>query len=239
MKDFRSVLFSSAGLLCLTSGLSRGALLSQWNFNALNTQPSSVAAGTIAGNFTTSGSFTGTTGPVASGTVSGVDGTSPYVFGVNGLKTSEDAAMDANQFYTFTLTPTVGNAISFSSLSFYGWANNGFNPESYSFFIRTSQTGSTTLQTFTSTVELANGTAPGASSQFILDLSGYGALQEVTTATTFTIGVYYTNPAVGNVLGNLRIDSVQLDGTVAVIPEPAGMLLGSMGVLAMMRRKRV
>src|SRR6218665_1813361 len=138
-----SLCFFSA--LAFVPGISNGAILSQWTFNAITTAPSGVAAGVTAGNFSTSGSFSGTTGPISSGTVAGVGSTSPYVFGASGLSTSEATAMSDNEFYTITLSPTVGNSVSFSSLSFYAWANTGFNADSYSFFVRTSGTGSTTL----------------------------------------------------------------------------------------------
>ncbi len=243
MKPVPSSRFSiplAAGVVCLAAISAKGAILSQWTFDAISTAPSNVIAGATAGNFSTPGTFPGTTGPVASTTVSGVGGTAPYVFGAGGLSTSEASAITDNDFYTFTLTPTVGNAVSFSAVSFYGWANTGFNADSYTFFVRSNQTGNTTLDTFTQTIELANATSPSGTSQFSINLSGVAALQNVSSATTFTIGVYVNGlPAVGNLAGNMRIDGIQLDGTVGAVPEPLSPILSGLGLgLLAIRRRR-
>jgi hypothetical protein len=71
----------------------------------------------------------------------------------------------------------------------------------------------------------------GGSQSATLDLSG-AAFQNITTATTFRI-YGWDNISTS---GNLRVDDVQLNGTVA--PEPSTALLGSLGVLALLRRRR-
>lgn len=152
----------------------------------------------------------------------------------------ERSVGDHRQGYTLTLTPTVGNAVSFSQISFYAWGNSGINAESYSFFVRSDQTGTTTLGTFTQALKLANGTSPSGTSQFSIDLSSIAELQNVSSATTFTIGVYVTGPPASptNLGGNLRIDSIQLDGTVSAIPEPLSPLISGLGLGLMAIRRR-
>lgn len=213
---------------------SKAAILSQWTFNSTTVAPSNVAAGLTASDFTTPNAFSGTVGP--SGSVEGVGGTDPFVFGASTLPTTEAAAITNQKVFNVTLTPTVGNVLSLSQISFSAWANTNFNDGAYNFFVRNDLTGATTLGTFSSTVELANATAPGAASQYTLNLSGFAALQNISTATTFTIGVYVDSTPVA---GNLRIDSLQLDGSVGAIPEPSSALVSALGLGLLAIRRRV
>lgn len=230
--------FVSAGVLAV-SPICSAAILSQWTFNSLTTAPSNYPASLTASNFDTTGTFSGTTGPISSATIAGVGGTAPYVFGAASLESSEAAAFSANEFYTVTLTPTGGNMLSFSTLSFNGWANEAFNAESYTFFLRTSLTGTTTLGSETRTYKVANTTAPsGSGSAISFDISGISALQNVTSATTFMIGIYINNRPASGFLGNMRMDSIQVDGTVSPIPEPSAAMLSLVGFGALLRRRQ-
>lgn len=224
----------AAMITLLGSMHSQAAILSQWTFNSTTAAPSNVAAGLTASDFTTPNAFSGTVGPNSG--VEGVGGTDPFVFGAATVPTTEAAALTNQKIFNFTLTPTVGTSVSLSQISFYAWANSTYNGGAYNFFVRNDLTGATTLGTFSSTVEQPNATAPGSESQFALNLSAFAALQNVSTATTFTIGVYLDSAAT---TGNLRIDSLQLDGTVGAIPEPSSALVSALGLGLLAIRRRV
>lgn len=216
---------------------SEAAVLSQWTFNDVTVNQSGVAVGTGASIFTRNNDFNGTVGPVANSTVSGVGGTGTYVFGGGNLKTTEAAALEATHTFNVTLTPDGGNTVSLSQLSFYAWGNTGVTAgTTSSFFVRSDQTGETTLGTFSSTIRLANTTSPSESSLYTLNLADVTALQNVSSAVTFTIGIYASAGG-----GNYRIDSLQLDGTVGTVPEPSALfpVAVGMGAAGFVRRRRL
>jgi hypothetical protein len=192
-----------------------------------------------AGDFIASSAFAGTVGPNT--TVLGVGSTTPFVFpvantaGGYNLTASEAGAITATHTFTFTIAPTSGNSLNLNSLSFYAWSNaNKVDTVAYNFFVRSSADPSVTLGTFTSVLETAS--APGAASQFQLNLSSVAGLQNVQSTTTFTIGVYMSEPTS---TGNLRVDSVLLDGTVGAIPEPSSLLISGLGLGLLTVRRRV
>lgn len=235
-----SLPIACAALLSFVPQTSEGAILSQWNFNSANLNASGVLSGFQAQPMT-HGTFGGSVG-TGFPNVPGVDGTVAFVLPIyhsaSGyrLTTSAAGALSSSHIFQFKMGPSAGNAVNFSSFSFNAWANTGFPDtvtDQYHFFVQSSLTGSTILQTFSSNYRTAN--APDGTALRSLNLSSIPELQNVTQEVTFTIGVYTTNQM--NV-GNLRLDSIQMDGTVSPIPEPSAAMLSLLGLGAMLRRRQ-
>lgn len=239
----------SALVISITSGESRAAtLLGYWDFNdnprgagpTFNQTASMVAGVTVSGITADGGLRNGTYGTNAS--VYGVGGSSdrPFFFESNSVGNSESGALTGGgngtgpDTFSFTVTPTSGGTINLTTLSFYAWSRvSPGTSGSYSFFVRSSATGSTTLGTYTSANFVASDATPtSANNQYTLDLSSIPALTGVSTPVTFTIGVYYS----GGTGNNLRLDDVRLSGDV--IPEPALSLLSALGLIPLLRRRR-
>ncbi len=151
------------------------------------------------------------------------------------------ATKSESHYFSFTVTPDIGKTLNLTSVNFfYGDAQTEASPIVLNLGLYTSvdsyaaQVGSTLSWSPATTTKVAPAdyftTASGA--QYAsLDLSG-PAFQNLTTATTFRIYGWDNSTAAGQ----LRIDDVQLNGTV--VPEPSAALLGGLGLLALLRRSR-
>ncbi|TLD70687.1 hypothetical protein FEM03_10260 [Phragmitibacter flavus] len=174
------------------------------------------SAGAISG--------TGTAAPPAYNGVRGADGSNVYVFPASSAVTGSPAtATAAVDYFSVTLTPDASSWLSVSGISFYAWANQNFTSGSYSFFVQSSLTGNTILGSFTKVpgdagAAVNNNTAPtDANNLYAFDLSGHSELTNVTGPVTFFVGVY------GNANGSLRLDELQITGSV--VPEPSRAIL--------------
>jgi len=217
-------------------------LFGYWNFDNPRgtgpnyTQSAAAVAGVTASTVTAGNGFA--TGSYGTGfdTVLGVGGSTDraYVFESNSTGSTQAGALSGNDTFTFTITPTGGQTIDLTSISFYAWSR--VDPgagNAYNFFVMSSATGSSVLGTYSSRNNVASNTAPTAgNNQYTLDLSTVSELSGVTSAVTFTIGVYYTGAA-GN---NLRFDDLRVYGDV--VPEPSAALLSALGLLPLLRRRR-
>lgn len=231
----KSALVVVAAITIVGSTGAQAVVLSQWNFNgaapAIN--PTSVASGVSAETFDSRGVFgSGTFG--ASSAVEGVGGTNPFVFGAVNLAVSEATAA---HFFDITLTPDAGNKVDFTKISFVAWANAGFtdNTIGYNYFVRSSATGTTTLGTLESDYRVGSTEVPTGAGVFEINLASIPELQNITTATTFTIGVYLDADTSN---GNMRIDSVNLEGNISVVPEPSSLMLSAAGAGLLLVRRR-
>lgn len=219
------------------------AVLSEWNFDNVTTSASNQATGLTAQPVSV-GTFGGTVGP--NSTVPGVGGTATFVFPVRAadyvLTATESGALAANHTLSFTVAPDPEHSINFDRLSFYAWGNTGLADQptdAYNFFLRNDLTGEVTLGTFSSNLQTSS--APTAASQYTLSLNSIPALQNVTSSTTFTVGIYMNRvPNATNYpnTGNLRIDSVMLEGSVSAIPETASVIFAAISFVPLLRRRR-
>jgi|GEM_PF-6530687 len=198
----------------------------------------SVGSG-LTGSSSGAISGTGTATPPAFNGVKGVGGSNVYVFPRSVAATaSAAAAMTAADYFSFTLTPDAAYPLSLTEMSFYGWANQTSTSGTYSYFVQSSLTGDTVLDTFTRTIGVSpgasvqNNTEPSAANNlFTVDLSGHSELTNVTGPVTFFIGVY------GNANGSLRLDDLQILGSI--VPEPGrSMLLGMAFAGCLLHRRR-
>lgn len=190
-------------------------------------------AGSVASNFTNGAGLVGfssstigdnSTLPFSSSTATGdVNGSADGALftGSSADQTTQAGAVTNNDYFTFTITPGAGFTYSFSALQF-KLAFTSSNPAPESFFVRSSATGTTDLSIGTITTTR---TADGAFQLFATDLSGIGALQNVTAAVEFRI--YFYNPdGVTSTTGD-RIDKILLEATV--IPEPSTYVMIGLG----------
>jgi hypothetical protein len=138
------------------------------------------------------------------------------------------SAVANNSYFTFTITPNVGEELDLSSLTFnVARGGGGGTPRGYA--VRTS------VDAFAANVTQADvGTVRPTWTSVTADLSG-PAYQHLTTGTTFNLYMYA--PSTGS---SMEFDSITVNGTVAaVVPEPAtGLLLGLGGLLLRSRRAR-
>lgn len=222
--------------ILVAASISHAATLVTWNFNDGTTNASATAANLTAGAFTSAGGL-GSLAVTANSTVRAVGDTGYVVTwtGASVAASGESGAITALDYFTFTLTPSAGHSLSIDQISFYAWMNtSGTLTDDYNYFVRSSATGATTLGTYTSALRVANNGTPTTANQYTLDLSGVTALQNVTTATTFTIGVYLDNASTSF----MRIDSVSLSGTITPVPEPTVALLALSAAIVIVFRRR-
>lgn len=144
--------------------------------------------------------------------------------------TTNGAAVTANDYISFTLTPGVGVTVNLTSLTLdaFNYTNDGtFSAESY--FLRSSTNGFTTnIGTTQNILAGSNGTITPAS----FDLSG-AAFQGLTSPIEFRL--FYQDSGADPDRG-LAFDNIILNGTV--VPEPATWMLMGVGLLLGAQRLR-
>ncbi len=143
------------------------------------------------------------------------------------------AAVTNNVFFNFTVTPVSGASISFDNIS--GLVRRSATSSVRGFRIISDKTGSTVLAEDSAVAASRGGPFENFTPDSgTLTLSGVSALQNVTTATTFTV---FVNPGSSGTDGRtLDFDSIAVNATV--VPEPSTALLSCVGALALLRRKR-
>lgn len=150
--------------------------------------------------------------------------------GTQASASPETAFTDAN-YFTFTVTPDVGQTISLSSLDFD--AKAGFNSGVRAFYVASSVGGFTAANVLKS--DSLTGTLGTSFAGYSIDLTG-AAFQNLTSAATFRF--YIQADTTGR---SLEFDNIVLNGTVSAVPEPAAAasLLGLAAVaFAVSRRRR-
>ena len=230
MKITSSLLFSVT-LLALGASNAGAAVLS-WNFGLnVSTETGAYTSGT-AENFSV-GSFSignslGTVGdPITqSSTSSGYTGASGNnnignAFRIGAL----DTGSGGSGYYEITITPAAGYTIDLTNLDF-GNRSTSTGPKAYA--LRTS------LDSFASDVFTGTLLSDGVWTYKDNSVS----LSSTTPGEAVTLRLYMYNGAgnPGNNTINGRIDDVTM--TITAVPETSAALLGALGVLGMLRRRR-
>ena len=157
------------------------------------------------------------------------------------LSTSQTTALANGSYYQFTVAPTAGNRVKFTSLNFGTnvGPTGGKPPGVGTYFVRTSADGFTnTLASYTQpSTPPPNGNVPFTTRN--VNLSGLNS-PFFTTPLSFRIYEYDNGSTFDG--GGLRVDNVIVQGDVAPVPElSTGLLLalamGGMGLMAMRRKK--
>ncbi len=162
---------------------------------------------------------------VANLTVSGI-GRGAGLFAVNGANQYNADGFDTgalvltnNDYFSFILTPTGGADIDFISLVYTGQLGSQ-GPTT--FFLRSSA-----LNNFGTDI----GTATGTGATISLAAA---AFQNITSAIEFRL--YGAGSGSSN--GNWAINDFSFDATVTAVPEPGVALLGAIGGISLLRRRR-
>lgn len=156
------------------------------------------------------------------------------------VTTSEAGAVNANDYFEFTITPDSGFATSLTSIEMdiaATAADGGSNTVNW--FVRTGiDSFGTTVDSVFSVSKIGSGTS--AYSHVSASFTGI-AFQNLTEATTFRLYTFSNTTGTATTYVN-RIDNIRLNGDVVVapIPEPArySLILGCLGALPLLRRKR-
>jgi hypothetical protein len=246
-----AVLITAASI----AGLATADMLVGYDITGTNSIPSTRPTSTVIAGATASGlNFYNTNGyNQAGGGVLGLDTRAPFtVLGANAFSTrgmgntnwSLAASITANDYSTFTFTPTSGsfNVTNFTARVAYQFPNIGGTGDTFAAYLLSSATGFTVANS----LGTASLFASNMVSSFLIDvdLSGVTALQGVNSAVEFR--VYYVNTAtsISQALGflgdgNTGTYDVALQGG-SVIPEPATFALFGLagGSILMYRRSR-
>ncbi len=248
MKTFHKLGLAIALTACLPFAALEAAVIASWDLDNTtnggllpggtnNFGPSPFIATTTASNVTvgglTRGSGIGTTG---SGALSG--------WGGNNFDTAAAnlaAAIANNEFATFTFTPAVGYLLSFDDIAAYNIRRSGTGPTTGRW--QYSVNGTDFFSIGVSDITWGATTSATGNNQAFIDLSGISALQNVGSGTTVTFrlatwgatntgGTWYLNGASTN-------DALTLNGSVVPVPEPTGLALGGVGLVALAGIARV
>jgi hypothetical protein len=152
-----------------------------------------------------------------------------WAFIGSGGSTAADA-ISSGDYFRLTLTPTAGNSITLSSLSFDVYAATA-GPSARQVYLFSDKTGfSGGSELFTgSTVSgsplIPNNTAV-AGQNYSIGLSGYSALANVTDSVTFR---FYTQTPTAS--QGIAFDNITINGTVAPVPEPSSLAFLGVGAL--------
>ena len=200
-------------------------------------------ANSIASNFTAGAGISGfgisTVGdnsavPFASSVGTGDANNDPQAAlftGSSAAQATQQAAIDNNDYFTFTITPEAGFTYSFNSLQFKIVATGAVANAPEGFFVQSSATGATNLAMGTVTTTRST---DGEFALFSTDLTAFVGLQNITTPTEFRIYVY--NPDGNAVSTGLRLDKFQLQADV--IPEPSTYAMIGLGAALLVGMQR-
>jgi hypothetical protein len=217
-------------LVCLsiTTISSHAQVLVNYNF-ATDLNPSTTATNSTASAIT------------ATYTNPGSDwGRSPSFFNLFVRSPQTPATFDSTSYFQFTITPDSGYQFDLTQLSFnYGVQYGGSGPAYQSTFVVRSSVDSfaSDIVSVPSSISLTTtSTNTNTPNSATFDLTG-ALFQNLTAATTFRIYIFDNSSATANIS---RLDNIQVDGSIALIPEPSSialLLAGGIIVVALRRRR--
>jgi hypothetical protein len=153
----------------------------------------------------------------------------------SGGSTAADA-INSGDFFKLTLTPTAGNELTITSLSFDAFAGTA-GPSARQIYVFSENLGVSggpvllTASTVSGSPLIPYNTAT-AGQNFSVDLSGYSGLADVTSSVTFR---FYTQTPTAS--QNIDFDNITISGVVNPIPAPEPStfaLVGGGGALALL-----
>lgn len=155
-------------------------------------------------------------------------------------------AYRANVSNTITITNNTGSDVSLESLVF-DYHNNGNTSNDYWDILTLRYvSGSLAGVSNNTLINTVSGLARDTTSLSGTDYDDFGwsltGLADYTLANgesaTFSLIATYTNTAAANPTNFAALDNIGFIGTVGAVPEPSAVLLGSLGLLILLRRRR-
>lgn len=152
-------------------------------------------------------------------------------------------AVTQNVFATFNITVGAGQELNLTSLDF-GWATQHASSRTFSLLVAFNDAAFTTANEVSTPVTITTDNLATAPAIRSFDLTGVSSLQNISAGTKIEFRLYlytehdeYPNDALSSGGSAPGLDLV---GTVSAIPEPStfAMLLGGLGTLALLRRRR-
>jgi hypothetical protein len=144
-----------------------------------------------------------------------------------GGSTASDA-VSTGDYFKLTLTPTAGNSITISSLSFDAFAATA-GPSARQLYIFSDKTGIAggselfTASTVSGSPLIPYNTA-AAGQTFTVNLSGNPSLANITDSVTFRF--YIQTPTASQ---SIALDDITVNGSVSIVPEPATLAFLTLG----------
>jgi hypothetical protein len=235
MKSKYSLFLAAAGFLLAPLSSHAAVIISQFNFTANSAASADTEAITSTSSITQGA---GISGAIFANDRLEIRGNQDTATNSNNtLESQQPPAITANDYITFTVTVPVGQVMSLSSLD-YRWATE--NAYRQSFGIYSDKTGFTYANILDGLHQSGSAGTGGSMTAFTprsIDLSGIASLQDLTD-TTVEFRFYIAHPQSSSALRAWAFDDIELSGTVAAVPEPASALLGGIGLLALLRRRR-
>jgi hypothetical protein len=243
---------SLAGMLALAlPTISRGAVIVAYNFGPNGTS-FTYAATTIAANVTASGiNSAGDEGTTTTNTQdNGVGGENSWYStnsGGNYLSVANSSATSDNGYWVETIvTAANGYVIDPTGFTLVGGAGGSSNTRSCYIFdnvdgFPTSIAATSGAPTITGGDELGSGTlsvvrgSAGPLAMNSFSVSDFTALDQ--NLSTFTVRVYFDTQLNGQAK-NIDLGSLELDGSVVAVPEPAQLGLAFVALIGMAARRR-
>jgi len=214
----------------LLAAPAHAAVIANYNFNSnlasSDTEPNSTASNFVATVTNgSSGNFGRSTGGNIFARSNGLTGTTAA------------AAVSHGNFWSFSVTPVSGQMLNLTTLTFQTahadtntGAGAGNTAVTMNFFVRSSVDG------FAANVgDTFSQAYPTSFIDRTVNLSG-AAFQNLDSTVTFRLYVFESAEVDTN--QGVRWDNVVLNGEVVAIPEPSAALLGGIGALLLLRRRR-
>ncbi len=224
-------------------GAVEAAVITQYVFDGSVDTPSGTAANVTAGNFTPHASLTSASpaSPGFSASVPAGGGTNSRFVRTHVTANDQAGSVAANNYFDFTVTAAPSFFLNLTSLTF-SLGANGVNtspatPNTASFFLRSSVDGFAATIGSVQSVSAVDGTTVWSTAGNV-DLSA--ASFQGLNGITFRLYVFDSfDFTPGDFTGVNRLDSVVLNGTVA-IPEPSvlGVMTLALAGLGLRRRGR-
>lgn len=218
-----------ASSLCLVSQASQAAVIVGYAFDSSSFASTASDTNAIGGGFTFGGGFSGGTGMSTSG---GDPAPAPFI---RSSVTTEAVGTSSSDYVSLTVNPAVGFQLNLTSLSFdFSFESQGgvtVPAKSMNVVLRSSidgyaaNIGSANSKAATASVSFVNGS-------FSLNTSGF---QSLSGPVEFRLYLTDDSTLASDVV---RLDNLMLNGTVDAIPEPSGMILGTLGLAGMVWKRR-
>jgi len=229
----KSSIFAASAVFAIGLQSAEAVLVAAWNFNSLSIAnastvgsggvPTSIAASTGTGAVSLAG-WAGTVDDFNGSTLNAVIGdlAEESLSLIAGPGTGTPAIFPANGSFITINFSTVGLHAVVATFATRG-SSSGFNASSWDY-----STDGTTFTNFAAALTTAT-----TSTTFAIATVDFTSITAINNATSVTLR--YTLSGATTSAGNNRIDNLQINA----IPEPSSaMLLGAMGILGVLRRRR-